>query len=178
MRANRVLCAAALPIVLLSAAFVGPALTQDPTPPGGWNQTLADLAIKSPLSEREIWARILEHAPSVGRGTPNGTLSCSIRNGLGQVVTSITPSVLQTPANWLNFTLGSSRPVNITFTVIPLYDGSPLASIRQQFAPVAPTSITTPFGIPFWASQLTSGPWLLIVESEFGEFGLCPFTVS
>ena len=67
----------------------------------------------------------------------------------------------------------------MTFYVVPLFANSPLSVQAQAFKFVGPndTDITTPFGIPFWTPNITSGPWALVVVNNLGHSAICQFTV-
>jgi hypothetical protein len=82
-------------------------------------------------------------------------------------------------AYWLKYASRGVFASNITFTVRPLFTGSPLSGQRQTFALASPddTDISTPFGIPNWALDATAGPWALIVQNDLGDRAACRFTV-
>lgn len=82
-------------------------------------------------------------------------------------------------AYWLKYDSRGVFASKITFTVKPLFVGSPLSGQKQTFALASPddTNITTPFGIPNWALDATAGPWALIVQNDLGDRAACRFTV-
>ena len=82
-------------------------------------------------------------------------------------------------AYWLQYASGGVFASKITFTVKPLFTGSPLRGQKQTFTLAAPddTDISTPFGIPSWALDATAGPWALIVQNDLGDRAACRFTV-
>ena len=82
-------------------------------------------------------------------------------------------------AYWLKYASRGVFASNITFTVRPLFTGSPLSGQKQTFALASPddTDISTPFGIPNWALDATAGPWALIVQNDLGDRAACRFTV-
>ena len=82
-------------------------------------------------------------------------------------------------AYWLKYASRGVFASKITFTVKPLFTGSPLSAQKQTFALTSPddTDISTPFGIPNWALDATAGPWALIVQNDLGDRAACRFTV-
>jgi hypothetical protein len=82
-------------------------------------------------------------------------------------------------AYWLKYASRGVFASKITFTVKPLFTGSPLSGQKQNFSLTSPddTDISTPFGIPNWALDATAGPWVLIVENDLGDKASCRFTV-
>jgi hypothetical protein len=83
------------------------------------------------------------------------------------------------PAYWLKYASRGVFASKITFTVKPLFTGSPLSGQKQNFSLASPddTDISTPFGIPNWALDATAGPWVLIVQNDLGDKASCRFTV-
>jgi len=106
-------------------------------------------------------------------------VSCYVSDSTGTTVTTISPaSYPGGPFYWLHYTSGGVVSTTVAFILKPMFTGSAQSGQVQVFAPNSDTNIETPFGIPFWGGDSTSGPWMLEVESNTGEKGTCNFTVS
>lgn len=110
-----------------------------------------------------------------------GVVGCSITDDSGAMVTEVTaaqPGMGET-SYWLSYISNGVASSSVKFAVVPLFTGSPLGSQTQKFnlSPSSVTNIVTPFGIPYWGSNLTSGNWELIVVNDLNEAAVCPFTV-
>jgi hypothetical protein len=71
------------------------------------------------------------------------------------------------------------RSTTVTFKLVGPR-GSNQVSQSQLFkvAPTPATNIITPFGIPFWARNTTSGTWTLTVESSTEATATCTVSAS
>jgi hypothetical protein len=104
-------------------------------------------------------------------------VSCSIRNDVGTAVTSISIDRLQgnDQVYWLNYSPASGATL-LTFKVTPANSSDPLAQITQKFRTGGP--VITPFGIPYWASNLTTGFYHLHASDNAGGHATCTFYAS
>jgi hypothetical protein len=59
-----------------------------------------------------------------------------------------------------------------------LFTGSALPAQVQVHNPNWTSDVLTPFGIPFWACGLTSGPRILVVQNKLGQSASFCFTVQ
>jgi hypothetical protein len=106
-----------------------------------------------------------------------GPISCFISDTTGKQVTQITASSLGGPFYWFNYTSAGVSSKSVQFEAVPMFTGSPVADQKQLLQPNSSTNILTPFGIPFWNANLTSGPWVLVVHNDSGQHATCNFTV-
>jgi hypothetical protein len=106
-------------------------------------------------------------------------VQCAVLNNNGQRVTSIPTTEIGDPSFFLKYASGGVFAQQVTFMTVPLFEGSPLTKQAQVFDLPNPddTDITTPFGVPVWALDATTGPWLLIVKNGLGDIARCRFTV-
>ena len=106
-------------------------------------------------------------------------VQCAVLNNNGQRVTSIPTTEIGDPSFFLKYASGGVFAQQVTFMTVPLFEGSPLTKQVQVFDLPNPddTDITTPFGVPVWALDATTGPWLLIVKNDLGDIARCRFTV-
>jgi hypothetical protein len=131
------------------------------------------------LLPTELVARIRQFDPEFPEElVSRGAIGCQIEDAFGNPVTTV--SVLnQTgdPAYWLQYLSDGGLDQRVRFVVTPAFEGSPLAGQAQLFRPNDADNISTPFGIPFWGGNLTTGPWLLTVRNNRGGVAVCPFEV-
>ena len=133
------------------------------------------------LSEAELIQRIRQLEPAFRGPLNRGAVDCEIWDANGDVVTTVFASQLGDAAYWLQYLSNGTASQKVTFLVVPRFEGSPLAGQAQVFTPNESSefdNISTPFGIPFWGLDLTSGPWLFVVRSDSGQQAACPFTVE
>jgi len=124
-------------------------------------------------------------------GMPDGdfgidAISCGIENDTGGSVSAIRVES-QDGANgqsWIQYNSGGAASRQVTIALLPFGAGAatnPLKFIFQSFEPAASpsTNIVTPFGVPFWGGNLTSGQWLGYVANTAGDApNFCLFTVA
>jgi hypothetical protein len=109
----------------------------------------------------------------------SGPVSCFITDSTGATVTTISASNYAAgPFYWMNYESAGVTSTAVEFVAVPMFTGSPLPATRQNFAPNSDTNIETPFGIPYWGGNLTSGPWMLVVHNNSNQYGTCAFTVT
>jgi len=70
---------------------------------------------------------------------------------------------------------GGTDPCVVAFYVMPLFPDCPNTIQMQQFRYSA--NISSPFGIPAWGSEMTSGTWAFIVLTNLGDIAYTLFTV-
>jgi len=81
------------------------------------------------------------------------------------------------PGYWLQFRSTGSLATKVRFDVKPLFEGSPAMGQAQRFATDFSDVVTTPFGVPDWGGNATSGSWALVVSDNLGRRAICPFEV-
>jgi hypothetical protein len=113
--------------------------------------------------------------PSV-RGAPTA-VSCHIRNDSNQNVTSISIDRLQGTDHvyWLYYAPASGATV-LTFKVTPASSSDPLTLQTQRFRTSGP--VITPFGIPYWSGNATTGFYHLHASDNAGGSANCTFYAS
>ncbi|MFQ5510685.1 MAG: hypothetical protein ACE5EO_02450 [Candidatus Krumholzibacteriia bacterium] len=134
------------------------------------------------LTKAELHAKIRSFAPNVqSMDKASQVVTCEVQDPNGVSVFNIPPANFGSQSYWLRYNSGGSVATQVTFAIIPLFTGSPLGIALQQFTFPPPgdiTDIVTPFGVPFWGSNLTSGPWALVVANDLGEFSVCGFVIG
>jgi len=133
---------------------------------------------KTALSEREIHERIQEIVPEFTGEVRPDSISCDILDQNGNFVTRVVAAEIGDAAYFLEYNSGGARANVVDFITVPLFEGSPLDRQFQRFLPAGDdTDILTPFGIPVWAFDATTGPWALIVKNDLGDMAVCRFRV-
>jgi hypothetical protein len=130
------------------------------------------------LSPGEILQLIEKYAPGFTKMalTPS-TISCVILDGSGNPTTTVTASDTGDLAYWFLYNSGGASSNKVVFIAIPLFQNCPLSAIVQVFTVGgSSTSIVTPFGVPYWGGDATSGRWILIVQNDT-DMAYCLFTV-
>ncbi len=165
--------------VTLVTLAVGPALADRGAAADAVNRAPEGAAAaRRLLSPEEIVARIRQLDPSFPERAAPGAIGCRIEDAFGNSVTTV--SVLEQsgdPAYWLQYLNDGQVDRVVRFVVTPAFEGSPLAGQIQIFRTGDACSVVTPFGIPFWGLDLTSGPWVLVVTNDRGLVATCPFEV-
>ena len=106
-------------------------------------------------------------------------VTCDITDSTGAITTQVSPSQYAGgPFYWLHYNSNGVVADTVQFITVPTFTGSPLAAQTQSFSPHSNTSIETPFGVPFWGGNLTSGPWMLVVRNSNAQSATCTFTVE
>jgi hypothetical protein len=137
-----------------------------------------EVPTKRLLSDREIQERIREFAPDFRGDFRPAQISCEILDGNGSSVTTVDTVAIGDRAYFLRYNSGGARANVVEFITFPLFEGSPLAKQLQRYLPAGDdTDIFTPFGIPDWAFDATSGPWALLVKNDLGDRAICRFEV-
>ena len=114
------------------------------------------------------------------RSEGSALASCAVEDGTGATVTAVNPLNQGDDAYWFQYNSAGVSSARVEFIAVPLAAGNPMTLIYQRFEPTATpsTNIVTPFGVPFWASNLTSGNWLLITRNSAGDQNFCFFVVN
>jgi hypothetical protein len=142
------------------------------------NGSGSEVPTKRLFSEREIQERIREFLPDFRGDFRPDQISCNILDGRGSFVTTVNTVAIGDRAYFLEYNSGGARANVVEFITIPLFEGSPLDKQLQRYLPAGDdTDIITPFGIPDWAFDATSGPWALIVKNDLGDRAMCLFEV-
>ncbi|HEY6292843.1 MAG TPA: hypothetical protein VI455_14940 [Terriglobia bacterium] len=117
-------------------------------------------------------------ALGVAPNSESSPITCDITDSSGGVTNQVTPAAYPGgPFYWLHYNSNGVSANQVQLTVAPLFSGSPLAAQTQVFSPYSDSSIETPFGIPFWGENLTSGPWVLVVRNDSNQSAACRFVV-
>ena len=142
-----------------------------------WNET-ADGARQ--LSTRtELAARAAQLVPGfdLDAGVEGDVVQCGLRNAAGNPTRVVTAADVGDAAAWLEYRTDGELDQTVRFIVTPNFEGSPLAGQTQLFTTNDITNVSTPFGIPAWGLDLTSGPWVLVVRNDRGGQAVCPFMI-
>ena len=148
---------------------------------GDVNESLSQTKVeKRPLSRVELVRRIRQFAPEFsGQLDSSRAISCYVRDSSGAQVTTVYASHPGDQAYWLYYSSGGTGSNTVTFIVIPYFEGTPLTAQVQVFGDLkgSTTNIITPFGIPYWGADATSGYWILVVANDSGESAYSVFEV-
>lgn len=109
------------------------------------------------------------------------TPACSFTNDHGTRVSSIRIDRLtgSDTVYWMNYTPNGVSSRTVTFSLVgPRGSNQVRQSQKFNVASSPATSIITPFGIPFWAHNTTSGKWTLTVESNTEATATCTVSAS
>jgi hypothetical protein len=130
------------------------------------------------LGKEDLLQLVQAHMPDVQSLEPTA-VGAQVLDGAGNPAPRIQASNIGHLAYWLYYTSGGTPADVVLMIVVPLFTTSPLAAIIQHFklVPASATNIVSPFGIPYWGADMTSGPWALVVANNLGEAALYEFTV-
>ena len=145
---------------------------------GGANQAQDTHGAKRVLTEVEVAALIRELAPEYdGRASPS-LVGCAILDAQGRFVREVQTTDIGEPAYFLEYMAQDTFSNRVELMTVPLFTGSPLTRQTQTFEfDSDDTDVITPFGVPTWALDLTTGPWALVVRSDVGGVAVCRFMV-
>ncbi|MGP8160714.1 MAG: hypothetical protein ACLQGJ_05760 [Candidatus Dormibacteria bacterium] len=112
-----------------------------------------------------------------GNAPASSKATCAILNDVGTKVTSVAIDQLlgSDQVYWLQYE-PKAGATSVTFTVTPSSSSDPLRSITQKFTTVG--GVNTPFGIPYWGGDLTTGSYKLVGTDNAGGKATCKFTAS
>lgn len=116
------------------------------------------------------------HSNEVPRFDP--PVSVAALNEEGVAVDRIQNMGLSSSSYWLWYESRDRYADKVIFIAFPVYHNAPYEGFKQVFAPKGKTSILSPFGIPFWANDETSGPWILLVVNDRGNVAAAPLIVN
>jgi hypothetical protein len=106
-----------------------------------------------------------------------GSVSCRILDPNGNATTEVAAMSFGDLAYWLEFRSSGALARTVEFRTVPLFPGSPARSQLQRFNTDDSNVVTTPFGVPDWGLDKTSGPWALTVRDNLGRSATCEFEV-
>ena len=109
------------------------------------------------------------------------TPACSFTNDHGTRVSSIRIDRLtgSDTVYWMNYSSNGVSSRTVTFSLVgPRGSNQVRQSQKFNVASTPTTNIITPFGIPFWAHNTTSGTWTLTVESNTEATATCTVSAS
>jgi hypothetical protein len=115
-------------------------------------------------------------ARQIGGASP-AAVSCAVLDTNGVPVTQVQAMSFGDAAYWLQFRSSGDLARTVRFMLTPLFTGSPAGFLQQGFNTDHSSSVTTPFGVPDWGADKTSGPWELTVRDNLGRTATCPFEV-
>jgi hypothetical protein len=164
------------------------------------NQSGKDKPVVRPLTPAEVLTRLATGAPGVlekmGRKRVAELLKkvkivqkaeaipeivgCDVQDSFGASVTTLNAlSQSGDDSYWMRHNSGGAVAGRVIFVATPVVTGSPLAIVYHNYIlePPSSTSIVTPFGIPFWGGDLTSGRWAMITVNDVGGGQTCFFEV-
>jgi hypothetical protein len=95
----------------------------------------------------------------------------------GDRVSQIVAADMGDESYWFQYNSGGIQSRNVTILAVPVFDGSPLHGIKQEYQPDSNTNILSPFSVPFWAGNATSGVWVVIVTNDQGNSAMTYFEV-
>lgn len=153
-----------------------PLLADDVPNANGANQGGPAIA-KRNLSEAEIQSTL--QALGITPGSASTGIGCDIENLQG-IVTNIVKRANYPlgPVYWLRYSPRKTMTKQVRLVVTPLFTGSPLSTQVQVYSPNSASDVLAPFAIPFWAQNLTVGPWLLVVQNDAGQTASFNFSVQ
>jgi len=132
---------------------------------------------RRPLSEAQLLERMRQIDPEFQGDLTPEAIGCEVQDAFGSPVTTISVSDFGDQSYWLHYQSDGGFDRTVTFFVLPDFEDSPLQGQGQRFTPNDACNITTPFGIPSWGLDRTSGPWMLVVRNNRGGVARCPFEV-
>lgn len=104
-------------------------------------------------------------------------ISVDVIGGSGSRVSQVLAADMGDESYWFQYSSNGIQSRNVTFLAVPVFDGSPLHGIKQEYQPESNTNILSPFSIPFWAGNATSGAWVVIVTNDQGQSAMSYFEV-
>jgi hypothetical protein len=123
-------------------------------------------------------ARVNGSAATAGAGVePPAAVACRVLDPGGDPVTVVPAMSFGDLAYWLEFRSSGALARTVEFRTVPLFQGSPALGQVQKFNTDDSNVVTTPFGVPDWGVDKTSGPWSLTVRDNLGRSATCPFEV-
>jgi hypothetical protein len=129
---------------------------------------------RRPLTEAEINTILRQYG--VNPNAQPGPIGCAVLDSDGATVTQVKAMDVGNPGYWLYYTNGSLAS-EVDFITLPLFTGSPIPVQIQVIDSAGSDDVETPFGIPYWGKNLTSGQWRLVVKNSLGQQASCDFTV-
>ncbi len=141
--------------------------------------------VKKPISKVRLAAR-LANIPGLSSAAIQSIVepqapvsSCDVLDATGTPVSTISASNVGDQSYWFRYNSGGASSTQVLFLAVPLFTGSPIDLIYQRFNPNGSTNIVTPFGVPYWGGDLTSGTWLHVsVANGDTSPNLCRFIVT
>jgi hypothetical protein len=107
----------------------------------------------------------------------SSAVSCRILGPDGDPVTEVAAMSFGDLAYWLEFRSSGALARSVEFKTVPLFQESPARAQVQRFNTDDSNVVTTPFGVPDWGVNKTSGPWVLMVRDNLGRSATCEFEV-
>jgi hypothetical protein len=121
---------------------------------------------------RQVGGASLAAAPQL-----SSAVSCAVLDPNGEPVTQVQAMSFGDAGYWLQFRSDGELARTVRFTLTPQFTGSPAQFLQQNFNTDHSSTVTTPFGVPDWGADKTTGPWELNVRDNLGRSATCPFEV-
>lgn len=115
-------------------------------------------------------------SPAAPNRSPSA-VTCRILDPNGNATTEVAAMSFGDLAYWLEFRSSGALARTVEFRTVPRFPGSPARSQVQRFNTDHSNVVTTPFGVPDWGLDKTSGPWALTVSDNLGRTATCGFEV-
>jgi hypothetical protein len=118
-----------------------------------------------------------DSAGSAPASSYSNGISVDVVGSRGNRVSQILAADLGDESYWFQYDSNGIPAGEVTLLAVPVFDGSPLNGIKQDYQPNSNTSILSPFSIPFWAGNATSGVWVVIATNDQGFSAMTYFEV-
>jgi hypothetical protein len=115
-------------------------------------------------------------SPAAPNRSPSA-VTCRILDPNGNATTEVAAMSFGDLAYWLEFRSSGDLASTVEFRTVPQFPGSPARGQVQRFNTDDSNVVTTPFGVPDWGLDKTSGPWALTVRDNLGRTATCEFEV-
>jgi hypothetical protein len=124
-----------------------------------------------------LWGSSMLLASPAAPDRPASAVSCRVLDPNGNATTQVAAMSFGDLAYWLEFRSSGALARTVEFRTVPLFQGSPARSQLQRFNTDDSNVVTTPFGVPDWGLDKTSGQWALTVRDNLGRTATCEFEV-
>ena len=115
----------------------------------------------------------------ISAGAP-APISCRVLDPTGtpgDPLTVVRTASFGDASYWFEYDSKGISSDKVTFIAAPISVSPLMNAIVQVFAPASDADIVTPFAIPTWPDDATSGPWMLMVTNDWGASAFSLFWV-
>ncbi len=115
----------------------------------------------------------------ISAGAP-APISCRVLDSTGtpgDPLTVVRAASFGDASYWFEYDSHGVASDKVTFIAAPISVSPLMNAIVQVFAPASDADIVTPFAIPTWPDDATSGPWMLMVTNDWGASAFSLFWV-